>query len=83
MVFLLFLISERLFFLQQLLCDPFGDSPSEFDVVRHLGMAEKVKNVAIEEANRIRVLSSEAARSGVYLYPLRVRRRPSLFLPTS
>ena len=36
-------------------------------------MADKIKEVAFEEANRIRSLSNEAARSGAYLYPLRVR----------
>ncbi|KAL9102037.1 MAG: hypothetical protein Q9163_002770 [Psora crenata] len=34
-------------------------------------MADKVKEVAIGEANRIKALSSDAARSGAYLYPLR------------
>ena len=36
-------------------------------------MADKVKEVAVEEAERIKLLASEAARSGAYLYPLRVR----------
>ncbi|KAL9124843.1 MAG: hypothetical protein Q9217_005876 [Psora testacea] len=34
-------------------------------------MADKVKEVAIDEASRIKALSSDAARSGAYLYPLR------------
>ena len=38
-----------------------------------LGMADKVKEIAIDEATRIRALGSQAARSGAYLYPLRVR----------
>lgn len=36
-------------------------------------MAEKVKEVAIGEAERIKSLTTDAARSGAYLYPLRVR----------
>ena len=35
-------------------------------------MADKVKEVAIEEAERIKILTTEAARSGAYLYPIRV-----------
>ena len=35
-------------------------------------MADKVKEVAIEEADRIKSLTVEAARSTAYLYPLRV-----------
>ncbi|KAL9099070.1 MAG: hypothetical protein Q9187_009553, partial [Circinaria calcarea] len=34
-------------------------------------MAEKVKEVAVEEAERIKVLATDAARSGAYLYPIR------------
>ena len=37
-------------------------------------MADKVKEVAIEEADRIKSLTVEAARSAAYLYPLRVSR---------
>ena len=37
-------------------------------------MAEKVKEVAVEEAERIKVLATDAARSGAYLYPIRVSR---------
>lgn len=37
-------------------------------------MADKIKEVAVEEAERIKSLTSEAARSGAYLYPLRVCR---------
>ena len=36
-------------------------------------MADKVKEVAVEEAERIKTLTTEAARSGAYLYPIRVR----------
>jgi len=35
-------------------------------------MAEKAKEVAMEEAERIKSLTLTAARSGAYLYPLRV-----------
>ena len=35
-------------------------------------MADKVKEVAKEEADRLRTLTVEAARSAAYLYPLRV-----------
>lgn len=35
-------------------------------------MADKVKEVAIGEAERIKTLATDAARSGSYLYPLRV-----------
>lgn len=35
-------------------------------------MADKIKEVAIEEADRIKSLASDAARSGAYLYPIRV-----------
>ncbi|MCJ1469775.1 hypothetical protein MMC07_008417 [Pseudocyphellaria aurata] len=34
-------------------------------------MADKVKEVAVEEAERIKSLASDAARSGAYLYPIR------------
>ncbi|MCJ1300820.1 hypothetical protein MMC08_003619 [Hypocenomyce scalaris] len=34
-------------------------------------MADKVKEVAIGEAERIKTLTTDAARSGAYLYPLR------------
>ncbi|KAL9603555.1 MAG: hypothetical protein Q9219_001058 [cf. Caloplaca sp. 3 TL-2023] len=34
-------------------------------------MADKVKEVAIEEAERLRTFTSDAARSGAYLYPVR------------
>ncbi|KAL8708106.1 MAG: hypothetical protein Q9220_006960 [cf. Caloplaca sp. 1 TL-2023] len=34
-------------------------------------MADKVKQVAAEEADRLKHLTSDAARSGAYLYPLR------------
>lgn len=37
-------------------------------------MADKIKEIAVEEAERIKSLTSEAARSGAYLYPLRVCR---------
>lgn len=35
-------------------------------------MSGKVKEVAVEEAERIKSLTSDAVRSGAYLYPLRV-----------
>ena len=35
-------------------------------------MADKVKEVAVEEADRIKSLATDAARSGAYLYPIRV-----------
>lgn len=35
-------------------------------------MADRVKEVAVEEAERIKNLAADAARSGAYLYPLRV-----------
>ena len=37
-------------------------------------MADKVKEVAVEEADRLKHMAAEAARSGAYLYPIRVRR---------
>ena len=40
-------------------------------------MAEKVKEVAIGEADRIKNLTRDAARSGAYLYPIRVRPQTS------
>lgn len=36
-------------------------------------MADKVKEVAIEEADRVRNLAADAAKSGAFLYPLKVR----------
>ena len=36
-------------------------------------MAEKVKEVALEESNRLKALTGDAAKSGAYLYPIRVR----------
>lgn len=36
--------------------------------------AGKVKEVAVEEAERIKTLTSDAVRSGAYLYPVRVRK---------
>ena len=36
-------------------------------------MADKVQEVAKEEAYRLKSLTVEAARSAAYLYPLRVR----------
>ena len=33
---------------------------------------QKVKEVAIDEANTVKKLTVEAARSGAYLYPIRV-----------
>lgn len=37
-------------------------------------MSGKVKGVAVEEAERIKTLTSDAMHSGAYLYPLRVRK---------
>lgn len=37
-------------------------------------MSGKVKEVAVEEAERIKTLTTDAVRSGAYLYPLRVSR---------
>lgn len=36
-------------------------------------MADKVKGVAAEEAQRLKALTSEAVKSQAYLYPLKVR----------
>ena len=36
-------------------------------------MAEKVKEVALEESNRLKALTGDAAKPGAYLYPIRVR----------
>lgn len=36
-------------------------------------MADKVKEVAAEEAERLKALTSEAVRSKAYLYPIKVR----------
>lgn len=35
-------------------------------------MAERVKEVAVEEADRLKTLTSDAVRSGAYFYPIRV-----------
>lgn len=35
-------------------------------------MAERIKEVAVEEAEHIKNVASDAARSGAYLYPVRV-----------
>lgn len=35
-------------------------------------MAEKVKEVAVEEAQRLKILTSEAVKSKAYLYPIKV-----------
>lgn len=43
-------------------------------------MAEKVKEVAIEEAQRVKAVTTAAARSAAYLYPVRVSLS-SLHLP--
>ncbi|KAK4913667.1 hypothetical protein LTR28_013750, partial [Elasticomyces elasticus] len=32
---------------------------------------EKIKQTAVEEAERIKTLTTDAARSGAYLYPLK------------
>lgn len=44
-------------------------------------MADKVKDVAKSEALRIGALTGEAAKSGAYLYPIKVSQ--FLPLPTS
>ena len=44
-------------------------------------VADKVKDVALDEVHRIEKLTNEAARSGAYLYPLRVNIRPKIYLP--
>lgn len=48
-------------------------------------MADKIKEVAVEEADRIKSLASDAARSGAYLYPIRVSTRtpPSVIIMIS
>ena len=38
-------------------------------------MADKAKNVALDESRRIQALTAEAAKSGAYFYPLRVCER--------
>lgn len=43
-------------------------------------MSERVRETAKEEAERLRALAEEAARSGAYLYPFKVLSDP---LPTS
>ncbi len=35
-------------------------------------MSERVKEAVVEEVDRVKALSQEAARSGAYLYPLKV-----------
>lgn len=35
-------------------------------------MAERIKEVAVEEAEHIKTVARDAARSGAYLYPVRV-----------
>lgn len=47
-------------------------------IPRAIVMADRVKEVAIGEAERIKALTSDAARSGAYLYPLRVSVPPPL-----
>lgn len=46
---------------------PFASTLSCFEK-----MSDKVKEVAIEEYEQARVLARDAARSGAYLYPLKV-----------
>ncbi len=38
-------------------------------------MADRVKEVAVEEAERLKVLTTEAVKSQAYLYPIKVRGR--------
>ena len=35
-------------------------------------MAEKVKEVALDEADRIKTLATDAVKSAAYLYPIKV-----------
>lgn len=39
-------------------------------------MAERVKEVAVGEVDRIKHLTTDAARSAAYLYPIRVSLKP-------
>ena len=43
-------------------------------------MADKIKVVAVEEAERLKHLTTDAARSAAYLYPIRVRHSPEIIL---
>lgn len=43
-------------------------------------MADRVKEVAVEEAERLRNLTADAARSAAYLYPIRVCQPTGWFL---
>ena len=42
-------------------------------------MSERVKEVAIEEAEKVKALTVQATRSGAYFYPVRVSTSVSLF----
>ena len=49
-------------------------------------MADRVKDVAAEEAERLKALTKDAVKSQAYLYPLKAcqieqSRRPNLTLP--
>lgn len=41
-------------------------------------MSDKIKETAIEEAERVKILARDAARSGAYLYPFKVRPKNPL-----
>lgn len=43
--------------------------------IRLSNMADRVKNVAVEEVDRIKSLTAEAVRSRAYLYPIKVGGR--------
>lgn len=51
---------------------PTSPPPSINSKPQPLIMADRIKEVAVSEADRIKSLASDAARSGAYLYPLRV-----------
>ena len=46
-------------------------------------MADKVKEVAVGEADRIRSLTVEAARSAAYLYPIKVSGQVNELFPVT
>ena len=63
-------------------CDPSCNQATQ--ITRK--MSEKVKEVVIEEVDRVKELSREAARSGAYLYPIKVFSPQHIFfqsLPSS
>lgn len=42
-------------------------------------MADKVKEVAVEEFEQARVLTRDAVKSGAYLYPIKVKYGAPIF----